>query len=59
MSVVRVSRPSLADEVYAEFRNWPKVRFALYSFFRNCAEVARMTALYGPRKYDPDAYRDG
>lgn len=54
MRVVRVSRTSLADEVYAEFHNWPKVRYALYSFFRNCAEVARMVALYGERKYDPN-----
>lgn len=56
--MVRMSH-DIVSEVYADYRAWYEIRFALFSVFKCFADAARMTAKYGERKYDPNAYRDG
>lgn len=55
MSVLRVSRPDVVAEVYAEYRSWSEIRFALFSVFKSFADAGRMIALYGNREAKDDS----
>lgn len=49
VSVLRLPRPSLADQIRAEVASWAIIRQQLFNVFKSFSEAGRMTAEYGQR----------
>lgn len=47
--LVRLPRPSLADQIRAEVASWALIRQRLFNAFRCFSEAGRMTAEFGQR----------